>query len=123
MACNSHSRTSFYEQIYLLFSLPVIIMLYVLLVRGTLRAVRPALLYMIPQLKGRAFFDHAAHDRTNALTIDVSLPCATPTLSWLLARTRWKNTHASAGCHWPYRGTWPIGAKPSHLYHHLQRVR
>ena len=52
------------------------IVVYVTVVRGALWVSRPALLYVIPKLKGRAFFDHAAHQRTNALSFDVRAPFA-----------------------------------------------
>ncbi len=69
--CNPHSRTSYYTVTYITFTLPVMIVFYVTVVRGALWVLRPALLCVIPKLKGRAFFDHAAHQRTNALSFDV----------------------------------------------------
>jgi hypothetical protein len=59
-----------------MFALPAMIVFYVLIVRGFFWAVRPALLFVRPKLKGRAFFDHAAHQRTNALSFDVRTPFA-----------------------------------------------
>ena len=47
------------------------IILYIAVIRGTLWVLRPALLFVMPQLKGHAFFDHEVHERTNALCFDV----------------------------------------------------
>ncbi len=69
--CNPHSRTNYYTVIFTMFALPMIIVFYVMGVRGFLWALRPALLFVMPKLKGHAFFDHAAHQRTSALSFDV----------------------------------------------------
>ncbi len=47
------------------------IILYIAVIRGTLWVLRPALLLVMPHLKGHAFFDHKAHEQTNALSFDV----------------------------------------------------
>ena len=69
--CNAHSRTAYYTTNIAVFVLPVAIILYIAVIRGTLWVLRPALLFVMPQLKGHAFFDHEAHERTNALCFDV----------------------------------------------------
>jgi hypothetical protein len=74
--CNSHSRTSYYPQTYLVSVLPVIIGLYIVVVRGLLWLLRPALRFAVPQLKSHAFF--LSHERTNALAMDVSAPLLMP---------------------------------------------
>ena len=71
MDCNPHSRTSYYTTSFTLFTLPAAIVVYVLGIRGLLWVLRPALLFVRPQLKGHALFSHDAHLRTNALCIDV----------------------------------------------------
>jgi hypothetical protein len=76
--CNPHTRKSFYTVVFTMFALPAIIVFYVMVVRGFLWVLRPALLFVMPKLKGRAFFDHAAHQRTNALSFDVRLRLAMP---------------------------------------------
>jgi hypothetical protein len=69
--CNAHSRSEYYTTVYTLFALPPMIMLYITGVRGLVWVARPAVLYVMPQLKGHAFFSHEAHERTNALSLDV----------------------------------------------------
>ena len=69
--CNPHSRTNYYTTSFTLFTLPAAIVVYVLGIRGLLWVLTPALLFVRPQLKGHAFFDHSVHKRTNALSIDV----------------------------------------------------
>ncbi len=79
--CNPHSRTNYYTTSFALFALPVIIVLFVVGVRALLWALRPVLHFVMPQLKGHAFFDHAVHTRTTALSIDVRIlpmPCRPP---------------------------------------------
>jgi hypothetical protein len=81
--CNPHSRTHYYTVIFTMFTLPAMLAFHVMSVRGFLWALRPALLSVMPKLKGRAFFDHAVHQRTNALSFDVRtlLRLAGPLLS------------------------------------------
>ena len=91
MDCNPHSRTSYYTTSFTLFTLPAAIVVYVLGIRGLLWVLRPALLFVRPQLKGHALFSHDAHLRTNALCIDVRtahfpMPRGAFTLSCLLVR-------------------------------------
>ena len=66
-----------------MFTLPAMVVFYVLIFRGFLWVVGPAMLFVMPKLKGRAFFDHAVHQRTNALSFDVRtlLRLAGPLLS------------------------------------------
>jgi hypothetical protein len=59
-----------------MFALPAMIAFYILALRGVLWASRPALLFVRPQLKSRAFFDHAQGDRISALCFDVRTPVA-----------------------------------------------
>ena len=47
------------------------IVLYTAAIRGLVWVLRPAAMFVMPQLAGHAFFDHAVHERTNALTFDV----------------------------------------------------
>ena len=72
--CNPRSRTNYFAIVIALFTLPVDIVLYIVGIRFLLWGLRPALLYVRPQLKGHAFFDHSAHARTNALCLDVRRP-------------------------------------------------
>ncbi len=81
--CNPHSRTRYYTVIFTMFTLPAMLVFYIMSVRGVLWALRPPLLFVMPKLKGSSFFDHAAHQRTNALSFDVRtlLRLAVPLLS------------------------------------------
>jgi hypothetical protein len=69
--CIARSRTDYYASNIALFVLPMAIVLYIAVIRGLLWVLRPALLYLMPQLAGHAFFDHAVQKRTNALSFDV----------------------------------------------------
>ena len=69
--CIARSRTDYYASNIALFVLPMAIVLYIAVIRGLLWILRPALLYLMPQLAGHAFFDHAVQKRTNALSFDV----------------------------------------------------
>jgi hypothetical protein len=71
MDCNSRSRTDYYTSNIALFLLPMAIVLYITAIRGILWSLRPAFLFVMPQLAGHAFFDHAVHERTSALSFDV----------------------------------------------------
>ena len=71
MDCNSRSRTDYYTSSIALFVLPIAIVLYITAIRGILWSLRPAFLFVKPQLSGHAFFDHAVHERTSALCFDV----------------------------------------------------
>jgi hypothetical protein len=70
--CIARSRTDYYTSNISLFVLPMAIVLYIAAIRGLLWVLRPAALFVMPQLAGHAFFDHAVHERTNALSFDVS---------------------------------------------------
>ena len=74
MDCNTHSRTDFYATIYVFFALPVAIVLYIAGIKLCAWLLRPAALFVRPQLAESAFFTHKAHDRTNALCVDVRSP-------------------------------------------------
>jgi hypothetical protein len=69
--CIARLRTDYYTRNMSLFVLPMAIVLYIAVIRGLLWVLRPALLYLMPQLAGHAFFDHAVQKRTNALSFDV----------------------------------------------------
>jgi hypothetical protein len=71
--CNSRLRTDYYTSSIALFVLPIAIVLYVTAIRGILWSLQPAFLFVMPQLAGHAFFDHAVHERTSALCFDVRL--------------------------------------------------
>jgi hypothetical protein len=71
MDCNSRSRTDYYTSNIALFLLPMAIVLYITAIRGILWSLRPAFLFVMPQLAGHAFFDHAVHERTSTLCFDV----------------------------------------------------
>jgi hypothetical protein len=72
MDCIGRSRTDYYTSNIALFVLPMAIVFYISVIRGLLWVLRPALFFAWPQLAGHAFFDHAVHERTNALSFDVS---------------------------------------------------
>ena len=71
MDCNSNSRTDFLDKLYFLSTMPLVIVLYVAIIRVALWVVRPVLLHVMPRLKGRAFFSAKTRERTSALCIDV----------------------------------------------------
>jgi hypothetical protein len=71
MDCIARSRTDYYTSNIALFVLPMAIVLYTAAIRGLVWVLRPAAMFVMPQLAGHAFFDHAVHERTNALTFDV----------------------------------------------------
>jgi len=72
MDCIARSRTDYYTANIALFVLPMAIVLYIAAIRGLVWVLRPAALFVMPQLAGHAFFDHAVHERTSALSFDVS---------------------------------------------------
>ncbi len=74
--CNPRSRTDYFSVAFTIFTLPAMIAFYVMGFRVLLWALRPALLFVMPRLQGRAFFDHTVHQRTNALSFDVRTPLA-----------------------------------------------
>jgi hypothetical protein len=107
MACNSYSRTSYYDQIHFMFALPAILVVYVGVIRGVLWILRPALLYVRPQLKGGPFFDHKASERTSALCGDVRKPLAMPqgcicAPCLLVKRRTQSSVFFAAGCAWAH---------------------
>jgi hypothetical protein len=65
-----------------MFTLPAMIVFYVLIFKGFLWVVGPAMLFVMPKLKGHAMFDHTAHQRTNALSFDVRTPLASWQAAW-----------------------------------------
>ena len=73
MDCNSNSRTDFYNKLYFLFAMPLVIVVYVVIIRVVLGVLKPVLLLVMPSLKGRAFFSVEAQrsERANALCVDV----------------------------------------------------
>jgi hypothetical protein len=71
MDCNPLSRDDYYTKNIAIVVLPMAIMLYVAAIRLILWSLRPAFLFVMPQLAGHAFFDHAVHGRTSALCFDV----------------------------------------------------
>jgi hypothetical protein len=100
--CNPRSRTNYYTIVIALFTLPVDIVLYIGGIRFLLWGLRPALLYVRPQLKGHAFFDHSIHTRTNALCLDVRRPWRHhPTALGALARMYFKAVRVT-GDDWAY---------------------
>ena len=72
--CNPHSRTDYFTTNAALFALPGIIALYIAAIKLFVWLLRPAALFVRPQLAESAFFSHKAHDRTNALCVDVRSP-------------------------------------------------
>jgi hypothetical protein len=72
--CNPHSRTDYFTTNAALFALPGIIVLYITGIKLCVWLLRPAMLFVRPQLAESAFFSLKAHDRTNALCIDVRTP-------------------------------------------------
>jgi hypothetical protein len=72
--CNPHSRTDYFATNAALFALPGIITLYIAGIKLCAWLLRPAALFVMPQLAENAFFSHKAHDRTNALCVDVRSP-------------------------------------------------
>ena len=59
-----------------MFTLPAMVVFYVLIFRGFLWVVGPAMLFVMPKLKGHAMFDRTVQQRTNALSFDVRTPLA-----------------------------------------------
>jgi hypothetical protein len=76
--CNPRSRTNYYATVISFFTLPIVIVLYVTGIRFLLWGFRPALLFVRPQLKGHAFFDHSVHERTSAICLDVRTQTMVP---------------------------------------------
>ena len=77
-------------------------MLYIMGIRFLLWGLRPALLYVSPQIKGHAFFDHSVHARTNAICLDVRRPWRhRPNALGVLARMYFKTVRAT-GDDWAY---------------------
>ena len=86
-----------------MFTLPAMVVFYVLIFRGFLWVVGPAMLFVMPKLKGHAMFDRTVQQRTNALSFDVRTPLASWQAAWqrLCARTRMYSSWLSvAGCTW-----------------------
>ena len=78
--CNAHARTKYYTFNFILFALPVMCLCNVIVFRGLLWGVRPALLFMRPKLKGHAFFDNP--QRLNTLCVDVRAPITACHAAW-----------------------------------------
>ncbi len=81
--CNLHARTKYYTYNFIMFTLPPMIVVYMFGVRGLLWGLRPALLFLRPQLKGDAFFD--SPERLNSLCFDVRAPSMPPRRAALVA--------------------------------------
>ena len=100
MACNSYSRTNYYEEIYLLFSLPAIIVVYITFIRGCLWALRPFLTAM-PLFKDNEFFAKQATETRSALCFDVRTAMQPRGLALYFSRARpYCNMLSAAGYDW-----------------------
>ena len=71
MACNSYSRTGYYDKMYFIVAMPVIIVIYVAIIRGALWALGLILRAPGPYFKTHKFFGEVATEKRTAWCFDV----------------------------------------------------